>query len=131
MTIMDLPCGTGRLAETLLEEGFHVVGVDISAAMLAVAQRKLQRFGSGFETRVGDVRELARHERASYDAALCARVLMHFPLEQQIEFLKSVAALAARSGDIVAWLKHSLMAHGRKQCDGSGCSTGRREHRCA
>jgi 2-polyprenyl-3-methyl-5-hydroxy-6-metoxy-1,4-benzoquinol methylase len=94
MTILDLPCGTGRLAETLLEEGFHVVGADISAAMLDVAQRKLERFGSSFETRVGDVRELARQEQASYDAALCARVLMHFPLEQQVEFLKSVAVLA-------------------------------------
>ena len=62
--------------------------------MLDVAQRKLQRFGSSFETRVGDVRELARHEQATYDAALCARVLMHFPLEEQVEFLKSVALLA-------------------------------------
>ena len=94
LTIMDLPCGTGRLAETLLAEGFQVVGVDISAAMLAVAQRKLQRFGPGFRTRVGDVRDLARAEKGSYDVALCARVLMHFPLEQQIDFLRSVATLA-------------------------------------
>jgi len=93
-TILDLPCGTGRLAETLLEEGFHVVGVDISGAMLDVARRKLQRFGSSFATRVGDVRELARNEQGSYDAALCARILMHFPLEEQIEFLKSVAILS-------------------------------------
>jgi 2-polyprenyl-3-methyl-5-hydroxy-6-metoxy-1,4-benzoquinol methylase len=91
--VMDLPCGTGRLAETLLEDGFHVVGIDISAPMLEVAQRKLQRFGSGFQTRVGDVRDLAKGERASYDVALCARVLMHFPLEQQIEFLRCVAVL--------------------------------------
>jgi 2-polyprenyl-3-methyl-5-hydroxy-6-metoxy-1,4-benzoquinol methylase len=92
--VLDLPCGTGRLAETLLSDGFHVVGVDISHAMLDVAQRKLQRFGDRFETRVGDVRELARFERGTYDVALCARVLMHFPLDEQIEFLKSVAVLA-------------------------------------
>ncbi len=93
LQVLDLPCGTGRLAETLLEDGFRVVGVDISAPMLEVAQRKLQRFGSNFVTRVGDVRELARSEPAKYDVALCARVLMHFPLEGQIEFLKSVAML--------------------------------------
>jgi 2-polyprenyl-3-methyl-5-hydroxy-6-metoxy-1,4-benzoquinol methylase len=93
-TVLDLPCGTGRLAETLLSDGFRVVGVDISHAMLDVAQRKLQRFGDRFETRVGDVRELARFERGTYDVALCARVLMHFPLDEQIEFLKSVAVLA-------------------------------------
>ncbi len=93
MTVLDLPCGTGRLAETLLSDGFRVVGVDISASMLTVAARKLQRFGSRFETRVGDVRELARTQRGVYDVALCARVLMHFPLDEQIEFLKSVATL--------------------------------------
>jgi SAM-dependent methyltransferase len=72
LTVLDLPCGTGRLAETLLADGFHVVGVDISPSMLEVARRKLLRFGSQFQTRVGDVRELARAERGTYDVALCA-----------------------------------------------------------
>ena len=93
LTVLDLPCGTGRLAETLLADGFHVVGIDISAPMLDVAQRKLRRFGSRFATRVGDVHELARSERGTYDVALCARILMHFPLEEQIQFLRSVAVL--------------------------------------
>src|SRR4029450_1802236 len=93
LTVLDLPCGTGRLAETLLADGFRVVGVDISPSMLEVARRQLVRFGRQFETRVGDVRELARAERGTYDVALCARVLMHFPLEEQIEFLRSVALL--------------------------------------
>lgn len=91
--IVDVPCGTGRLAQALLDEDFHVVGVDISPAMLHVAQRKLERFGNRFETVVADVHELAQRERAIYDAALCARVLMHFPLDRQIGFLKSVALL--------------------------------------
>jgi 2-polyprenyl-3-methyl-5-hydroxy-6-metoxy-1,4-benzoquinol methylase len=93
-TIADLPCGTGRFAEVLLDEGFRVVvGIDISASMLEVARRKLQRFGTRFEAKVADVRELAKHQRKCYDVALCARVLMHFPLEEQIEFLRSVAEL--------------------------------------
>jgi 2-polyprenyl-3-methyl-5-hydroxy-6-metoxy-1,4-benzoquinol methylase len=93
-TVLDLPCGTGRLAEALLGAGYRVEGVDISRPMLDVAGRKLQRFGPRFTTRVGDVHELARSERGTYDVALCARVLMHFPLEQQIAFLRSVATLA-------------------------------------
>lgn len=91
--IMDLPCGTGRFAEVLLEQGFKVVGIDISPAMLTVARRKLEGFGERFETRVADVRELASGEKKRYDVALCARVLMHFPLEQQIDFLRNVAQL--------------------------------------
>jgi 2-polyprenyl-3-methyl-5-hydroxy-6-metoxy-1,4-benzoquinol methylase len=92
-TLLDLPCGTGRFAEVLVGEGFHVVGVDISQAMLQVAQRKLKSHGDRFEVRVADVFDLAQREPKRYDVALCARVLMHFPLEQQIRFLRSVARL--------------------------------------
>ncbi len=91
--ILDVPCGTGRLAEELLESGFQVQGVDISAAMLEVAAKKLARFGDNFLITVSDVRDLAKTSAKKYDAALCARVLMHFPLDEQISFLKSVAAL--------------------------------------
>jgi 2-polyprenyl-3-methyl-5-hydroxy-6-metoxy-1,4-benzoquinol methylase len=54
----------------------------------------LARFGYRFSTLTGDVRELAAERPASFDVALCARVLMHFPLERQIEFLAAVATLA-------------------------------------
>ena len=92
--VLDLPCGTGRLAETLLDQGFRVVGVDISPAMLTVARRKLQRFEGRFESLVADVHELARTSGGAYDVALCARVLMHFPLDEQVAFLASIARLA-------------------------------------
>lgn len=92
-TVLDLPCGTGRFAEVLLDDGLTVVGADVSPAMLDVAKRKLSRFGNRFQTRVGNVHELASQERKTYDVALCARVLMHFPLEEQIAFLRDVATL--------------------------------------
>ena len=92
--VLDLPCGTGRIAEALLESGLNVEGVDISAAMLEVARRKLVRFGDRFTTRVADVRDIAQSQPKHYDVALCARVLMHFPLDEQIAFLKSVAQLS-------------------------------------
>jgi 2-polyprenyl-3-methyl-5-hydroxy-6-metoxy-1,4-benzoquinol methylase len=95
-TFVDVPCGTGRLAEVLLEQGFHVTGVDISAAMLDVAKRKLGHYNERFETKVANVADLADAEPKQYDVALCARVLMHFPLAEQVAFLKSVARLARR-----------------------------------
>jgi ubiquinone/menaquinone biosynthesis C-methylase UbiE len=90
--VADVPCGTGRLAEILLELGLRVTGMDISPAMLAVARRRLARFGDRFDTVVANARELERPDQP-YDAVLCARVLMHFPLRQQIEFLSHVARL--------------------------------------
>jgi ubiquinone/menaquinone biosynthesis C-methylase UbiE len=92
-TVLDLPCGTGRLAEVLLDAGHRVVGVDISPAMLEVAKRKLTRFGDRFSTQVMDVMTLPADAQPRFDAALCARVLMHFPLDQQIRFLAGVTRL--------------------------------------
>ncbi len=92
--VLDLPCGTGRMAEMLLENGYKVFGVDISPAMLEVARRKLSRFGGQFETMTADVHKLASETPGAYDVALCARVLMHFPLEEQIAFLRSIAQLS-------------------------------------
>ncbi len=91
-TIIDAPCGTGRLAETLLEAGYRVIGIDISAPMLDVASRKLERFGDRFEAHVRDVKSIEPGE-FNADAVLCARVLMHFPLAEQIDFLKKVSSL--------------------------------------
>ena len=88
--ILDAPCGTGRLAEVLLERGHRVVGLDISSQMLEVAKIRLARFGPRFQTRVGDATELVSGED-EFAAALCARVLMHFPLSEQIKFLRGVA----------------------------------------
>jgi ubiquinone/menaquinone biosynthesis C-methylase UbiE len=88
--IADIPCGTGRLAEALLGAGFRVHGMDISSEMLSVARRRLARFGDAFTCEVADARTIGR-DGPEYEAALCARVLMHFPLEHQIALLAGVA----------------------------------------
>lgn len=58
--ILELACGTGRVLLPLAHEGYEVVGVDVSPAMLAVAQKKVAR--EGLEGRVAlveqDMREL-------------------------------------------------------------------------
>lgn len=40
--VLELACGTGRILTPLVEAGFEVTGVDISRAMLDLADRKLQ-----------------------------------------------------------------------------------------
>ena len=88
-TIADAPCGTGRLAEALLNAGYRVHGLDISEAMLGVARQRLGPYGENFTCEVFDLKKQSSR-KTTYDGALCARVLMHFPLDQQIEFLTGV-----------------------------------------
>lgn len=102
-SIVDAPCGTGRLAGALLAAGYRVHGLDISDAMLRVARRRLQKYGPQFTCAVADARHLAANP-PTHEGALCARVLMHFPLEQQVEFLAGVATLS-RSTVVIS---HSL-----------------------
>lgn len=45
--ILELGCGTGRLAVPLAAAGFEVYGVDVSANMLAVCRRKVDTIGMG------------------------------------------------------------------------------------
>jgi ubiquinone/menaquinone biosynthesis C-methylase UbiE len=93
--ILDMPCGTGRLAEALLESGLMVYGGDIAEEMLDVANERLSNYGDRFTTQVMDALNLTGSER-QFEAALCARVLMHFPLETQITFLRGVASITRK-----------------------------------
>ena len=69
---LDAACGTGRYAQQLAQRGHAVIGVDSSAAMLAIARRAV----ATAEFRVG-VLEALPIEDASVDAAVCALALTH------------------------------------------------------
>lgn len=43
--VLELACGSGRLLLPLAEEGYAVTGVDTSAAMLSLAQQRLEHAG--------------------------------------------------------------------------------------
>jgi len=100
--IADIPCGTGRLAEPLLATGYRVHGIDISAQMLDVAKRRLSGFKDAFTIEVADAKKMSKPDTL-FDGVLCARVLMHFALDEQIEFLRGAARLT--SGIVV--INHS------------------------
>jgi SAM-dependent methyltransferase len=56
--VLDAGCGTGTLALDLAQRGHHVVGVDLSEAMIAVARKK---DAAGMVSwRVGDITTLER-----------------------------------------------------------------------
>lgn len=63
-TVLELGCGTGRVAVPLAEAGCRVTGVDASPSMLAVARARAERLPAGALTLLqADMRTLAVEAR--------------------------------------------------------------------
>ncbi len=76
-TVVDVGTGTGRLARLLVGRARHVVGVEPSQAMLAVARGHLERSGhAGWELHQGTAEALPVAS-ASADLAVAGWVLGH------------------------------------------------------
>lgn len=91
--ILDLPCGTGRLFETLHAAGYRPVGADLSADMLRAipaAQRAIE--GRRVPCCVADVRHLP-FAAQSFDAAVCLRFLQLLTPVERIEVLRALAQI--------------------------------------
>jgi ubiquinone/menaquinone biosynthesis C-methylase UbiE len=77
-TVLDVGTGTGRAAIALAARGATVMGVDASAEMLAVADRRARSANVTVVFARGDAHALA-FGKQSFDAVVCLRVLMHTP----------------------------------------------------
>jgi ubiquinone/menaquinone biosynthesis C-methylase UbiE len=76
--VLDVGTGTGRAAIALAKRGAIVTGVDASAEMLAVAERRAQDAHVRVSFARGDAHRLEFADR-SFDSVVCLRVLMHTP----------------------------------------------------
>jgi SAM-dependent methyltransferase len=97
--VLDIPCGTGILHDTLAARGLRVVAADISPAMLAVAQQRGRATGY----------VLADAERppwrpGTFDAVVCARFLMLLPPPTRVAVLRTLAQLTR--GPLVTTVCH-------------------------
>lgn len=118
-TILDLPCGTGRITEHLLALGYRVAGADISAEMISHA-----------ESRIGDHERLIgfHHIDAAsmpfpanaFDCVTSVRFMGHLPPSLKIDVLREMARVAKQylvvtfyRGGAVQSLKWLLMHQSR------------------
>ena len=60
--ILELGCGTGRIAVPIAQDGHHVVGLDQSAAMLERAERRARRANVEVRWVEGDMRAFSFNE---------------------------------------------------------------------
>ena len=76
--VLDVACGTGivaRVARERLGGAAAIVGVDVSAPMLAVARR----VAPSIDWREGDAGALPRRDGEQFDVVLCQQGLQFFP----------------------------------------------------
>ncbi len=77
--ICDLACGQGRVARHLASLGAHVVGIDLSARLLAIARHHEIADPRGIEYMQADVQNLEVIAEHTFDGVLCVMALMDIP----------------------------------------------------
>jgi len=101
--ICDLACGQGRVARHLAKRGARVVGVDLSAKLLAIARRHEEAAPQGIEYVYADVQRLDSATFAPFDGVVCSMALMDIPDLQAT--VHGVASLLRPEG----WFAFSIL----------------------
>jgi SAM-dependent methyltransferase len=71
--LLDLACGTGRVALRLAAQGYQVTGVDIVPEMIAHARRKAAERAVSVEWVVADARAFQLHRQFPFIFMVCMR----------------------------------------------------------
>jgi 2-polyprenyl-3-methyl-5-hydroxy-6-metoxy-1,4-benzoquinol methylase len=77
-SVLDIPCGGGRITLHLARQGYRMTGADNSEAMLKITGETVRE--AGFDCAVGrqDIEALS-YDAGSFDTVLSFRLFHHFP----------------------------------------------------
>lgn len=99
--VIDVACGTGivgRLVAEKVGKSGSVVGIDLNAGMIEVAQQHSPVTDASVEWRQGDVTALP-FEDASFDTAFCQQGLQFFP--DKLAALKEMLRVLTPGGSMI------------------------------
>jgi 2-polyprenyl-6-hydroxyphenyl methylase / 3-demethylubiquinone-9 3-methyltransferase len=88
--VLDVGCGGGILSESMARAGAKVLGIDLAAEVLAVAELHALEADVRVEYAAIAAEEIARRRSAAFDLVTCMELLEHVP-----DPAATIAALAA------------------------------------
>ncbi|MGH7031179.1 MAG: bifunctional 2-polyprenyl-6-hydroxyphenol methylase/3-demethylubiquinol 3-O-methyltransferase UbiG [Stellaceae bacterium] len=99
LTLLDIGCGGGLVAEPMARLGFAVSGIDAGAEAIAAARSHAPAAGVDIDYRVAAAESLAETDER-FDAVLALEVIEH--VADREAFWRSLDRLAAPGGAIIA-----------------------------
>jgi 2-polyprenyl-6-hydroxyphenyl methylase/3-demethylubiquinone-9 3-methyltransferase len=97
--VLDVGCGGGILSESMARSGARVLGIDLSQAVLDVAELHALESKVSVEYKVIAAEDLAAAQPASFDLVTCMEMLEHVP--DPATMLAVLARLVRPGGDVI------------------------------
>jgi 2-polyprenyl-6-hydroxyphenyl methylase / 3-demethylubiquinone-9 3-methyltransferase len=97
--VLDVGCGGGILSESMARAGAHVVGIDLSRAVLDVAELHAMESKLAVEYQMLAAEQLAKERPAAFDLVTCMEMLEHVP--DPVASVAALAALVKPGGDVI------------------------------
>jgi SAM-dependent methyltransferase len=94
--VLDIPCGTGKLASIFRDEAVAITAADISPEMLELAEQTYETAGvHNVRFAVADVERLtSQFAKATFDVVVCLRLMHRVPHETRLKMLEQIATVA-------------------------------------
>ena len=99
LEVLDVGCGGGILSEAMARSGAHVLGIDLSQAVLDVAELHALEGKVPAAYRAIAAEELAQERAAGFGLVTCMEMLEHVP--DPAGSINALATLVRPGGDVI------------------------------